>query len=344
MTHKVCFKPVDIEIDVEEGETILNAAFRQGVMLMHGCKEGQCSACKSYLLSGDMDMARYSTFALADYEHDEGYVLLCRSYAYSDLEIELINYDEDMLRSGIILQEVDTVVVSVEALTHDMRRLVLRLVDPVKMAFSAGQYVDITIPGTQHTRSYSMANAPSSGDQLEFLIKIYPGGRFSGLLDGRLQVGEHLRVKGPYGMSTLRAGSQRDLVLVGGGAGMAPLLAILRSLAEEESRRKITYYYGARKTSDLFYQGELEALQQLLPNFTFVPALSDENPGGGWTGEQGMVTEVLERLESDLREVEVYLCGPPPMIDAGSRVLITLGIDKANMYADKFTSTADTEE
>ena len=129
-------------------------------MLMHGCKEGQCSACKSFLLDGDLDMERYSTFALADYERDEGYVLLCRSHAYSDLTVELINYDEEMLRSGVPIQVVQTRVETIEPLTHDMRRLVLALEDPHEMAFNPGQYVDITIPGTDATRSFSMANTP----------------------------------------------------------------------------------------------------------------------------------------------------------------------------------------
>src|SRR4030088_2061881 len=102
-THNVRFEPVGIEIEVDEEETVLNAAFRQGLMLMHGCKEGQCSACKSFLLDGEVDMERYSTFALTDYEREEGYVLLCRAHAYSDLSVELINYDEEVLRSGVPL-------------------------------------------------------------------------------------------------------------------------------------------------------------------------------------------------------------------------------------------------
>ena len=99
-THTVRFEPVGIEIEVDEDETILNAAFRQGIMLMHGCKEGQCSACKSFLLDGEVDLDRYSTFALPDFEEAEGWTLLCRAHPYSDLEIELINYDEEILHGG----------------------------------------------------------------------------------------------------------------------------------------------------------------------------------------------------------------------------------------------------
>ena len=144
--HKVRFEPVDIEIEVDEDETVLDAAFRHGVMLMHGCKEGQCSACKSFLLDGDLEMDRWSTFALNEFEEEEGFVLLCRSYAYSDLEVELLSFREEMLNTGIPLQLVYAEVEEIEALTHDMKRLVLKLVDPPEMNFLPGQYAELYIP------------------------------------------------------------------------------------------------------------------------------------------------------------------------------------------------------
>ncbi len=344
MGHHVRFEPVGIDIEVEEDETILNAAFRHGVTLMHGCKEGQCSACKSFLLDGDMDMERYSTFALADYEKEEGYVLLCRAHAYSDLEVELINYDEDMLRSGTPIQTVKTEVNEIEELTHDIRRLDLRLVEPKQLSFHAGQYVDITIPGTERTRAFSMANTPESGDHLEFIIKLYPDGRFSQLLDGGLNPGDVLTATGPYGVCALRPGSARDIVFVGGGAGMAPLLSLLRSLAETGSDRPATFYYGARKATDLFYLDELTSLDQRLPGFRFVPALSEPDADGDWEGETGLITEVIERCEGDLQDTEAYLCGPPPMIDAAIPVLVAKGVEEAHMYFDKFTMSSDPGE
>src|SRR3954452_19708629 len=155
--HTVRLEPVGIEVEVDEDETVLNGAFRQGLMLMHGCKEGQCSACKSFLLDGEVDLDRYSTFALPDFEEAEGWTLLCRAHALSDLEVELINYDEEILRSGVPLRTVRTRVEAIEPLTRDIRRLVLR-VEEGEMPFSSGQYVDIRIPGTDEHRSFSMAN------------------------------------------------------------------------------------------------------------------------------------------------------------------------------------------
>ena len=124
-TFNVRLEPVGIEFEVDEDETVLRGAFRQGLMLMHGCKEGQCAACKSFLLDGEVDLEKYSNFALNDFEKEEGWTLLCRAHAESDLEVELINYDEEVLRSGVALQTVTMRVEKIEELTHDIRRLVL---------------------------------------------------------------------------------------------------------------------------------------------------------------------------------------------------------------------------
>jgi propane monooxygenase reductase component len=328
-THTVRFEPVGIEMEADEDETILNAAFRQGIMLMHGCKEGQCSACKSFLLDGEVDLDRYSTFALPDFEEAEGWTLLCRAHAYSDLEVELINYDEEVLHGGTPPRTVSTIVEAVEPLTADIWWLKLRPEEPLD--FKPGQYVDIGIPGTDEHRSFSMANTDS--ETLEFMIKQYPGGRLSGLLaDGSIKPGDTLEVTGPYGVFTLRRSSPRRLLFIGGGAGMAPILSLLRSMKESGIEREAAYYYGARSEADLFHLEELAEMP-----CGFVPALSEDS--NGWTGETGLITDVVDRLEGDLAEVDVYLCGPPPMVDAAIALLDARGVPEAHVYFDKFTTT-----
>jgi propane monooxygenase reductase component len=340
--HVVRFEPVGIEIEVDEEQTILRAAFEQGVMLMHGCKEGQCSSCKSFVLDGDdIELDRYSTFALPDFEKEEGYTLLCRAHAYEDVTIELLNYDEDMIRSGLPIQEAVAEVVSKDPVTHDMRHLVLRLVEPGEIKFFPGQYVDITIPGTEETRSFSMANTSSrDGGRLEFVIKVYPDGLFSHFLDTALQVGDRLDLSGPYGVFTLREGDD-DLVFVGGGAGMAPILSLLRSMAERGLTRKATYYYGARQRRDLCFEEELRALEERLPDFRYVPALSEPAPGDDWAGETGLITDVVKRHAAGLAGAHAYVCGPPPMVEAALPLLATLGVAEKRIYYDKFTTTGE---
>lgn len=337
--HVVRFEPVGIEIEVDEDQTILRAAAEQGIMLMHGCKEGQCASCKSFVLDGDdIEHDRYSTFALPDYEKEEGYTLLCRAHPYEDVTIELLNYDEEMIRSGLPIQSAVAEVEAIAGVTHDMRHLVLRLLEPGEVKFFPGQYMDISVPGTDEVRSFSMANTSSRDGRLEFIIKVYPDGLFSGFLDTRLKVGDRLDLTGPFGVFTLREGEE-DLVFVGGGAGMAPILSLLRSMAERGIERKATFFYGARGEGDLCFEAELRSIAGKLPDFTYIPALSDEP--GSWTGETGLITDVVKRLAGKLAGAHAYVCGPPPMVEAAIPLLQTLGVPEKRIYYDKFTTTGD---
>ncbi len=339
----VNFEPVDLEMEVDEDETILDAAFRQGVALMHGCREGQCGACKSFLIEGDVQMDKYSTFALADYESEAGYILLCKAHAYSDLNVELINFDEEELRNAVPLQHLRTRISAIEPVTHDIVSLRLALIEPEHFVFKPGQYADIRIPNHDGHRSFSMATTPSSSGELEFLIKKYPGGHFSGLLDGVLKPGDELELDGPYGSFTLREWSDRPIVCIGGGAGMAPILSLLRHMSEEQTKRSVTFYYGARNLTDLFYLDQIRALGDELADFRFVPCLSDTWPEDwsdtGLAGESGLVTDVVKRQQEDMAACEYYLCGPPPMVDAALGLLDENSVPLDQVHFDKFTTS-----
>lgn len=345
--HRISFEPVDIELEVSEDEKILDAAFRQGIHLMHGCREGQCSACKSYVLDGDIQMERYSTFACNDAEVQEGYVLLCRAHAFSDCTIELLNFDEDELRNSAPLQEIRTEVLEIVPHTHDIVGLKLRPVDPAGYEFKPGQYADLTIPGTAEHRSFSMATTPSTSDHVEFLIKKYPGGKFSALLDNGIAVGDTIELTGPYGNFTLKKGHVLPLVLMAGGAGMAPVLGLLRHLSDTGDTRRIRFYYGARTPADLFYLDEIRELGARLADFEFVVALSESNDGSaelGVTAELGMVTDVVEAREPELHRSEVYLCGPPPMVDAALELAARQRVPDDQVFYDKFTTSIREDE
>jgi propane monooxygenase reductase subunit len=336
--HTVRFEPVGIEMEVAEGETILEAAFRQGIAVMHGCKEGQCSSCKSLLIDGDVELEKYSTFALPDYERDANHILLCRALAYSDVTIELLNYDEDLLSRSIAVKAFDAKLAGVTPLTHDIRLLELDLEAPIK--FWAGQYVDITVPSAGVTRSYSMANPPGEGSRLQFIIKKYPGGAFSALLDGQLEIGARMVVKGPYGTCFRREDRPGPLILVGGGSGMSPLWSILNDHVRSGEQRPVRFFYGARTSRDLFYLDEIAELGGKLDDFRFVPALSHAEAGEHWDGELGFIHEVCERTLAAERlggEMDAYACGAPEMIDAVIPVLQRAGVEPGHIYFDKFT-------
>ncbi len=212
------------------------------------------------------------------------------------------------------------------------------------LRFNAGQYASIRIPGSEEYRAYSMANTPRTTDQLEFIIKTFPGGRFSSLLDGGFAIGQELEVKGPYGVFMLREKEPADIICIGGGSGMAPLWSLLNDMAERGIQRKATYFYGARTCKDLFYLDHLHELEDRVPGFRFIPALSMAAEEDAWDGETGLITDVLDRhLEEGLVSTQAYLCGPPPMIDAAIPVLMRKGISEDRIFYDKFTPTGTGE-
>ncbi len=336
--HKVRFEPVGVEMDVEEGEWVLDAAFRQGIAVPHGCREGQCSSCKCVLVEGDLEVVDYSTFALADYERDSGHILLCRSYAFSDLTIELLNYDEDLMRRAIAVKTIGGVLSAVTPLTHDMRLLEVQIDRPLK--FWAGQFVEIGVPGVGVTRSYSMASTQGTPTLLQFIIRKYPDGAFSSLIDTRLTPGTALTIKGPFGSCFRREGKPGPMVLVGGGSGMSPLWSILQDHIQSGEQRPIRFFYGARTRSDLFYLEQFAAVASRLTDFQFIPVLSQAAAGDVWSGESGFVHQAVERILGQQAlpgEIDAYTCGPPPMIDAVLPVLQRLGIKPEHTHVDRFT-------
>ena len=336
--HTVRFEPVGVEMEVQEGEWLLDAAFRQGIAVPHGCREGQCSSCKCLLVDGEVEVEDYSTFALADYERETGHILLCRSYAFSDVTVELLNFDEDLMRRAIAIKTFDGVLSSVTQLTHDTRLLEVQIEKPMK--FWAGQFVELGVPSAGVTRSYSMASTLSTPTTLQFIIRKYPDGAFSALIDTELKPGTALTLKGPFGTCFRREERAGPMVLVGGGSGMSPLWAILKDHIESGEQRPIRFFYGARTRKDLFFLDEFANVSAQLKDFEFIPVLSQATAEDAWNGETGFVHEAVERILREQQlpgDIDAYTCGPPPMIDAVLPVFQRLGIALDHTHVDKFT-------
>jgi ferredoxin-NADP reductase/ferredoxin len=326
VSPRVRFEPLGEEIDCAPTETVLDAAFRQGYSLAHGCREGQCSACKCFVLEGDAELKRYSNFALSDSERAGGYSLMCRAMPESDLVVELLHYDPDNYRLENAIRDVEATVLDLTELTHDILGLSLSV--PEDFAWLPGQYIDLHVPGADGARrSFSIANLPGASDppQLELMIKRYPGGRLSGVLGSEIAVGSRLRLTGPYGAFHLRRGDA-PILMVAGGSGMAPVLGVLRQLAAEGCQRPVRFFYGARAERDLFMLEEIGALGRRLGDFRFTPV----------TGRF-----VHEAIGEELHAPDVYMCGPPPMLEAVEQLLIGRGVDPARVFQDRFTTSAD---
>lgn len=347
-TYTVRLEPVGLEIEVDEGETILDAAFRNGVSLPHGCKVGQCSACRCNLMEGEVDLLKYSTFALSDQDREQGVILLCRSLPLEDVTVELLNFDEELLSKSTVVRTFPGRISKIERLTHDIRSIEIDIESPIR--FWAGQYADITVrteDGETITRSFSMANTPDQAEKLQFIIKKYPNGRFSNELDAPgsagISVGARVEVRGPYGTCFRRENRTGQLVLVAAGSGMSPVWSILHDHIASGEDRPVLFFYGARTRADLFYLDRIAALTEAHPEITFIPVLSHADDDAGWTGARGFVHEIVGQ---ELRQRgfdgdgDAYACGPPPMIDALSPILFMQDFEPERTFYDKFTPAA----
>ncbi|MGH8006381.1 MAG: 2Fe-2S iron-sulfur cluster-binding protein [Candidatus Binatia bacterium] len=205
MSYTITLLPFEKQFTCEENEIILQAGLRQGFNLRYGCKHGGCGSCKALITDGEVDQEEASSFALMDFERAQGYTLLCSSYPVEDITIELSDYDEDELLAASLIQEYQAEVEQVTALTHDIRGIHLRLIEPGVLTFKAGQYVDVLVPGTTEWRSYSMANPPSRCQEIEIMVKLMPGGLFSSYIEEHLQVGDRRQVCDQGGYRRLSA-------------------------------------------------------------------------------------------------------------------------------------------
>lgn len=335
--HEITVLPANRTLSCSEEETILDAAIRAGFAMPYGCRKGHCSTCKAQVLDGEVDLEVDSIYSLSDFERDQGFTLLCSAYPMSDTTVEIEGLDVVEIGELVPAADYEAEVTVMGALTHDIRGLELTVDRPV--AFRAGQFAQVSIPGTEISRSYSMANPPSAKDRLKFMIKLVPDGLFSSHLE-QLQPGDRLRVNGPHGSFWIRDGD-RPLLLIGGGAGMAPLWSMLVDLAEAGDTRPIRFFYGARTPADLFHLDELTALGERLADFRFLAALSHVGAADTEGHEHGLVTEVVERhLGGDIGGHDAYLCGPPPMIDAALELLEDHGLkERVTIHYDKFTAS-----
>jgi ferredoxin-NADP reductase/ferredoxin len=318
---KLSFEPIGEEIDCARDETVLDAAFRQGYNLAYGCREGQCSACKCFLIEGDVALKPYSNFALSDSEQSSGYSLMCRAMPEQDLVIELLHYDPDNYRLENPIREGVATVRAIEPLSDEISRVVL---DAPGFSFTPGQFVDVHVDG--HKRSFSMANAEP--DRIELIVKRYPGGRFSGKLDGRLKPGDEVGFTGPYGALRVRD-NQRPILMLAAGSGIAPILSLLRRLDATGCARPVRLFFATRTS---LCEEEIGGLK--LADFT-VRTFPDRS----------MLAAVDEFLTAgELKDPDIYMCGPPPMLEAAEPLLIEKHkIDEQRIFQDKFTTAAEAD-
>ncbi len=319
-------------LQAQDGETILEAALREGYMLPYGCRNGACGSCKGKVVTGTVDHGKSQEAALSPAERALGMALFCQAKPQTDLQIEC---REIGTAKDIPVKILPCRVQALKLVAPDVMLIQLRLPSAERMQFLAGQYIDILLKdGTR--RSLSMANPPHDDGLLELHLRNY-GGTFSTHVFTRMKEKDILRFEGPLGTFYLREDSNRPIVLLAGGTGFAPIKAIIEHALHQGIPRTLTLYRGVRRPVDL-YLDELPLGWQREHGLRYIPVLSDAASEDLWSGRRGLVHHAVMEDLPDLSGFDVYACGAPAMIEAARRDFCArCGLPESAFYADAFT-------
>ncbi len=337
MTCQVKVLPSGHTFTVEDHETILEAGLRQGLGLPYGCRDGACGACRGKVVEGDVDHGSYQSGALSEQDKVQGYALFCCARPKGDIAIEV----REVTGMGDI--PVKTLPCRVEKIDkiHDVAILKLKLPVSERLQFRAGQYIDILMKDGKK-RSFSIANAPHEEGFIELHIRHQPGGSFSEYVFTTMKEREIMRFKGPQGTFFLREDSDKPIIFVASGTGFAPIKGIVEHARQIGLNREMVLYWGARTKADLYMAGHASEWQAGMPNFTFIPVLSDALPEDAWQGRTGYVHEAVLADFDSLAGYQVYACGAPVMVEAAHRSFIAeRGLPEDEFYSDAFFLSKD---
>ncbi|GAY23727.1 NADH:ubiquinone reductase (Na(+)-transporting) subunit F [Sphingobium fuliginis] len=343
MSYTLTIETTGDEVEVAEGQTILDACLRAGIWLPHACCHGLCATCKIQVTDGEIDHGEASSFALMDFERDEGKALACCARLESDVSIEA-DIEEDPDALGIPVEDFEGVVTRIDPLTLTIRGIHVALDRPIR--FQAGQYVNLTV-GEEGvlTRAFSLASNPHAPGAVELNIRIVPGGVGTTWIHEHLKEGDRVKLSGPYGRFFVRHSAKAPMLFLAGGSGLSSPRSMILDLIARNETLPITLVYGARSREELYYHEEFEALARTHANFRYIPALSDEPADSGWAGFRGYVHEAARAaFDNDFRGHKAYICGPPVMIEACLATLMQGRLFEKDIYTEKFFSAADAQQ
>lgn len=320
----------DRKIDVPGGDSLLSYLNENKIFIPSACGgKATCGFCKVQVAGGGGEILPTEEMYMTSEEQEKGMRLACQVKVRGQVDINIPEY----LLSA---EEFESVVEDVHDLTHDIKAVRLKILNNRTIDFKPGQYIQFKVPGTDIYRAYSVASPPSSKDLLDFTIRLVPGGLCSTYVHRAMEAGDKVIFTGPFGDFHLQEDSDKDIIAIGGGCGMAPIRSIVYHELEKGMPRKFYFFFGARGKSDLFFTEELKEIEAKFPNFKYIVALSEPKPEDNWDGETGFITTISANYIDKDTEKEAYLCGPPPMIDAAMRVFSGVGIKPEDVYFDKF--------
>ena len=328
MTYKIALNfedGVTRIIDCDADEKVSDAAFRQKINVPMDCRDGVCGTCKCKAERGDYELGFYLEDAMTEEEAAHGMVLTCQMMPKSDCVIA-IPASSVACKTGA--QTVEATVAGVEELSETSFRL--RVTLPAAMPFLPGQYVNVQVPGTTATRAYSFSSHPQALEA-SFLIRNIPGGLMSGYL-ARAQAGDKMALTGPMGAFYLRPVT-RPQVFLAGGTGLAPFLSMLEQIATTGTDQPIRLFYAVTRDADLVEMDRLHSLAGLIPSLTLTSIVAD---AASHHAKKGFVTDHLTAADLWDGAADVYLCGPPPMVEAVRGHMSALGVTPASFLFEKF--------
>src|SRR4051812_23919953 len=337
--HRVTLQPSGLQFDVEEGESVLGAALRQGYVLPYGCKNGACGSCKGKLLEGTLDYGVYQKKALPDEEKAQGKALFCQAKPLTDIVIEARTLGA---AKDIQIKTLPCRVQKMERLADDVMALHVKLPANERLQFLAGQYIEFLLKGGAR-RSFSMANPPHADELIELHVRHVAGGQFTDHVFGKMKERDILRFEGPLGTFFLRDDSDKPVVLVASGTGFAPIKSIIENALHKGVTRPMVLYWGGRRPKDLYMDAVARNwASEHAAQFKYVPVVSEGLPEDGWTGRAGFVHRAVMEDFPDLSAHQVYACGVPIMVDSARRDFVQqCKLPELEFYADSFTTQAD---
>ncbi|MFZ1325860.1 MAG: CDP-6-deoxy-delta-3,4-glucoseen reductase [Candidatus Contendobacter sp.] len=337
MPYHITLQPSGHEFQVADHESVLDAALREkGSVLPYGCRNGTCGSCMGKLVAGVVSYPDGRPAALSEQEQAEGKALLCQARPRSNLLIEV---REVKISADIVVKTLPCRVEQRELLAPDVIRLALRLPQVERLQFFAGQYVDILLADGRR-RGFSLANPPHTDDLLELHIRRVPGGFFTEYVFERMKDKALLRFQGPLGTFFLREDSDRPILLIGGGTGFAPLKGMLEHAFHIGLNRPLHLYWGARAQVDLYLDALPRFWESAHLGFRYTPVLSEPRPEDQWQGRTGWVHAAVAADYPNLSGYDVYMSGPPPMIEAAKPVFLAQGLPTERLFYDSFDFAA----
>ena len=336
--HRVTLRPSGLQFEVEEGESVLAAALRQGYVLPYGCRNGACGSCKGRLLEGSVDYGVYQKKALPDEERAQGKALFCQAKPLSDLVIEARTVGA---AKDIQIKTLPCRIQKIERLADDVVVLHLKLPANERLQFLAGQYIEFLLKdGTR--RSFSMGNAPHDDELIQLHVRRVAGGQFTEHVFTKMKERDILRFEGPLGTFFLREDSDKPVVFVASGTGFAPIKSIIEHALKKGVARPMVLYWGGRRPKDLYLDELPRRWAAEHANFRYVPVISEAQPEDGWSGRTGFVHRAVMEDFPDLSGHQVYACGVPIMVDSARRDFVQkCALPELEFYADSFTTQAD---